>query len=89
MPESDRLELKVGKVRFFWASQTLLIPNVFRLTAQIEGNNTSLLEHQDLSRKEVLAQNGGLKGRFEATERMAVQRKDRKPAPKKRLTAPK
>lgn len=69
MSESDRLAMKVGKVRFFWAGQTLMIPNVFRLTAQIEGNNQSLLEHQDLSRKEVLAQNGGAKARVEPIEK--------------------
>lgn len=88
MCEEDRLELKVGKVRFFWANQTLLIPNVFRLTSLIDGNNTALLEHQDLSRKEVLAQNGGVKGRADPVEREAVPRRDRKPASKKK-TGPK
>ncbi len=82
MSESDRMVMKVGKVRFFWTGQTLMIPNVFRLTAQIHGNNQSLLEHQDLSRKEVLAQNGGAKARVEpvvvtqpSTVRKAVAKK--------------
>jgi hypothetical protein len=66
MPENDRLSMKVSKVRSYWRSQTLLIPNVFRLTVQIEFNNQSVLEYQDLSRKEVLAQNGGMKSRLEA-----------------------
>lgn len=82
LSEADRLAMKTGKVRFFWAGQTLMIPNVFRLTATIDGNNQSLLEYQDLSRKEVLAQNGGLKGRVEGTE--VAGRKDRKPLPRKR-----
>lgn len=87
MSEPDRLVMKVGKVRYFWAGQTLLIPNVFRLTAQIEGNNQSLLEHQDLSRKEVLAQNGGAKARVEPADK-APPAPVRKAVAKKR-TAPK
>lgn len=84
MSEADRLDVKVGKVRFFWGNQTLLIPNVFRLTCLIDGNNTALLEHQDLSRKEVLAQNGGLKGRTDVPEREAVPPRTRKAAAKKK-----
>lgn len=84
MSETDRLDVKVDKVRFFWDNQTLLIPNVFRLTSLIDGNNTSLLEHQDLSRKEVLAQNGGLKGRSDALERESSVHRPRKPATKKK-----
>lgn len=84
MSEDDRLDVKVGKVRFFWGNQTLLIPNVFRLTSLIDGNNTALLEHQDLSRKEVLAQNGGLKGRTDALEKECAPPRPRKPATKKK-----
>lgn len=68
VPEEDRLATKVGKVQSYWSQSTLMIPNVFRLTSLIEFNNQSVMEYQDLSRKEVLAQNGGLKGRAEGLE---------------------
>lgn len=69
VPEGERLASKVGKVVTYWSQATLMIPNVFRLTSLIEFNNQSVMEYQDLSLKEVLAQNGGLKGRGEAEER--------------------
>lgn len=68
LSEAERLDTKVTKVHSFWSASTLLIPNVFRLTSQIEYNNQYVMEYQDLSRKEVLAQNGGFKSRLESAE---------------------
>lgn len=72
--------MKADRVVSYWAGETLMIPNVFRLTAQIEFNNQYVLEYQDLSRKEVLAQNGGLKGRLEGE---GLHAKSARASPKK------
>lgn len=86
MPEQDRLSMKVSKVRNFWRNQTLLIPNVFRLTVQIEFNNQAVLEYQDLSRKEVLAQNGGMKGRLETDISADEPRREERGSAKKKTS---
>lgn len=49
-----RIMNKVEKIRRFWNGESLLIPNVFKLFARIEGDFKNLLEFQDLSRKELL-----------------------------------
>ena len=49
-----RISNKVEKIRRFWNSESLLIPNVFKLFSQIPGDWKNLLEFQDLSRKELL-----------------------------------
>ena len=68
LTEEERLELKVLKVQNYWKRVSLMIPNVFRLTCLLEESPDQLLEYQDLSRKEVLAQNGGAQGKFESAE---------------------
>jgi len=68
LTEEERLGLKVVKVQNYWKQLSLMIPNVFRLTCLLEESTDQLLEYQDLSRKEVLAQNGGAKGKFESAE---------------------
>ena len=56
--------MKVGKVVSYWGQQSLLIPNVFRLAREIDGDPAHLLEHQDLSKKELLVQSNGQKARL-------------------------
>lgn len=50
----SRILNKVDKIRRFWNGESLLIPNVFKLFARIQGDFKNLLEFQDLSRKELL-----------------------------------
>lgn len=61
--EGQKLRTKVSKVVSYWKRQSLLIPNVFRLAREIEDDPLHLLEHQDLSRKELLVQSNGLKAK--------------------------
>ena len=61
--EAQKLKMKVSKVVSYWKRQSLLIPNVFRLAREIEDDALHLLEHQDLSRKELLVQSNGLKAK--------------------------
>ena len=62
-----RLLNKIKKIQNFWNSQTAMIPNVFRFTALCPESADKILEYQDLSCKEVLAQNGVSKTRSEST----------------------
>ena len=57
----DRLSVKISKTRSYWRKDSLLIPNVFRLAKAIPEEAGVLLEHQDLSSKELLVQ--GFAGR--------------------------
>ena len=61
--EEFRLKVKIGRVLTFWNKSSLLIPNVFRLAKLLEEDAESLLEHQDLSRKEVLVLSNGQKAK--------------------------
>lgn len=56
--------MKVSKVISYWRRQSLLIPNVFRLARELEDDPLHLLEHQDLSRKELLVQSNGMKAKM-------------------------
>ena len=47
----------------FWRKSSLLIPNVFRLARLIEDDYEHLLEHQDLSKKELLVLSNGQKAK--------------------------
>ena len=53
------MSVKVGRVREYWAGQSVLIPNVFRVLSQVEEEGRCLLEFQDLSSKIVLVQGTG------------------------------
>lgn len=68
LSEHERMCHKAAKVSKFWKGSSLMIPNVFRITSQLEGSEGQVLEYQDLSRKEVLAQNGGFKATKESRE---------------------
>ena len=61
--EEFRLKVKISRVLTFWNKGSLLIPNVFRLARLLEEDAESLLEHQDLSRKEVLVLSNGQKAK--------------------------
>lgn len=52
--EQLRMENKIKKICRFWNKNSLLIPNVFRLTSQIAGESRQILEYLDLSKKELL-----------------------------------
>lgn len=54
--ESNKLLAKILKVTNYWRGRTVLIPNTFRITCYLEDDDTHVLEYQDLSKKEVLAQ---------------------------------
>jgi hypothetical protein len=68
LPEKERIDIKAERVKSYWSSKSLLIPNVFRITCLIENSKDKILEYQDLSRKEVLAQNGGWKFKNESIQ---------------------
>ena len=61
--EKQRLFNKVDKVNSYWKKESFLIPNVFRLAQLCEDDNESLVEYQDLSKKELLVQSNGQKSR--------------------------
>lgn len=65
LSENERLEVKITKVKSYWSHNSLMIPNVFRLTCLLLDNDEQMLEYQDLSKKEVLAQAGGVKAKSE------------------------
>ena len=68
LSEHERMCHKISKVSKFWTGSSLMIPNVFRITSELEGCVGQVQEYQDLSRKEVLAQNGGFKATKESRE---------------------
>ena len=49
------MQIKVTRVKEYWDSLSMLIPNVFRVLSQID-SNTHVMEFQDLSSKVVLVQ---------------------------------
>lgn len=54
-----RIRAKIAKIITYWKSTSLLIPNVFRMIKSL--NETTVLEFQDYSKKELLVQSNGLK----------------------------
>ena len=54
--EASKMQAKIVRVTNYWTGASQLIPNTFRLTCFLEEDSRNLLEYQDLSRKEVLAQ---------------------------------
>lgn len=59
--EEIKLQSKINKVRTYWASTSLLIPNVFRHVSELDNEPTMLFEFLDLSKKELLVQANGQK----------------------------
>lgn len=55
--EEERIVAKIRKTALFWGKESRLIPNVFKLTKNLEEEQGSLFEHQDLSMKELLVMN--------------------------------
>ena len=54
--ELNKINAKIIKVTNYWTGLSQLIPNTFRITCFLEDDLKYLLEYQDLSKKEVLAQ---------------------------------
>lgn len=54
--EGSKIIAKIIKIKNYWAGTSQLIPNTFRITCFLDDDLQHLLEYQDLSRKEVLAQ---------------------------------
>lgn len=54
--ELNKINAKIIKVTNYWSGLSQLIPNTFRITCFLEDDLKHLLEYQDLSKKEVLAQ---------------------------------
>ena len=46
----------------------MLIPNVFRLARALDDDPVHLMEHQDLSKKELLVQSNGQKAKYASSE---------------------
>lgn len=68
--EVNKMSAKIVKVGNYWKGTSQLIPNTFRLTSFLEEDLKNILEYQDLSRKEVLAQfYSRQSGSFEAEAR--------------------
>ena len=63
----ERLIIKINKTKTYWNGASPLIPNVFRLARSLEEEPNLLLEHQDLSSKELLVQ--GFAGRPRESKR--------------------
>lgn len=55
LSEKQKIKIKIGKIRQYWAKSTLFTPNVFKLTQTIEDDTQHVLEFQDYSKKSVLA----------------------------------
>lgn len=56
LTELTKLNAKILKVTNYWFGRSVLIPNTFRITSYLEDDEKNVLEYQDLSKKEVLAQ---------------------------------
>lgn len=54
--EMTKLNAKILKITNYWFGRSVLIPNTFRITSYLEEDDKNVLEYQDLSKKEVLAQ---------------------------------
>lgn len=67
--EANKLNAKIAKVFNYWFKNSMLIPNTFRITCYLEDDERNVMEYQDLSKKEVLAQyNSKQSGSFESEE---------------------
>ncbi len=89
--EQNKIDLKVVKVREYWARTSLLIPNVFRHLSDFETASVHLLEFQDLSSKIVLVQGVSSKAHIEDGETKATvskKQRDRRNLPKHKLVLP-
>ena len=74
LTEEDKLTSKVNKTRLYWESSSLFIPNVFKFLS-FDTNEKIVSEYQDLSKKEVLAQNGMSKDKRECFDSIVVSQK--------------
>lgn len=54
--EASKIGAKIIRVTNYWSGRSMLIPNTFRITCYLEDDDKNVLEYQDLSKKEVLAQ---------------------------------
>lgn len=63
--ENQRIRLKTVKINQYWKKDSLMIPNVFRLTQSLDANSKHVLEFQDYSKKSVLATCYGQKNKSE------------------------
>lgn len=67
--EANKLNAKILKVFNYWFKNSMLIPNTFRITCYLEDDERNVMEYQDLSKKEVLAQyNSKQSGSFESVD---------------------
>ena len=66
--EIERIDNKILRIRNYWNSYSLMIPNVFRVLSYLEDDTRFMLEYQDLSKKEVLVTSGGSKSRIESED---------------------
>lgn len=66
--EANKIRIKISKINSYWNRLSLLIPNVFRLARALDDDPVHLLEHQDLSRKELLVQSNGQKAKFSSSD---------------------
>ena len=55
------MSVKIKRVKEYWSSMSLLIPNVFKVLSEIEEDDRYVSEFQDLSSKTVLVQGQGTK----------------------------
>ena len=74
LTENDKLMSKVNKTRLYWDSSSSFIPNVFKFLS-FNLKEKDLSEYQDLSKKEVLAQNAMSKEKRELFDSIVVSRK--------------
>lgn len=84
--ESSRIQSKIDKVTTYWNKTSLLIPNVFRLARLIDEDPDHLLEHQDLSKKELLVQSNGQKTKTSTCEEESETSEDEAKAKLKEKT---
>lgn len=54
--EASKIGAKILRVTNYWSGRSMLIPNTFRITCYLDDDEKNVLEYQDLSKKEVLAQ---------------------------------
>lgn len=90
--ERHKIEIKVVKVREYWAKASALIPNVFRLLCEIDVTSVHVLEFQDLSNKIVLVQGSSAKPVVEDEDTKDTQSRpprDRRSSPKARSASKK
>jgi len=80
--EASKIAAKILKIKNYWGSRSMLIPNTFRITCYLEDDEKNVLEYQDLSKKEVLAQfNSRQSGSFDLEE-LSDKREKSAPRPK-------